>query len=129
MNEKYLELFRGVCQATEILAERVLDYSKTKNDEKTVETSEVMRQDYSSLHDRLRAEDFNPETLTKSDFIKFYVGVLIVINNMQDQIDTLNKSINGYKIDVMPKLQQIVNGTENDEEARKLANELFQVND
>lgn len=127
MHQKYLELFREVVHTTEVLSEKVIDYNKSKNDDKGVETATTMRDDYAKLYDAMRGEAFDPNTLTKSDYAKFLVGVMIVVNNIESRITSEKKAVNNYKTDIIPKLQRIVDECKTDEEVVDLAKNLFTI--
>jgi len=51
----------------------------------------------------------------------------IVSNNLQDRVNTYNKVIQMYKIDIIPKLGRITAESSNDEGCEKLAHELLQT--
>jgi hypothetical protein len=84
-----------------------------------------MRDDYAKLYDIMRDENFNYTTLTKSEYAKILVATLIVVNNIENRISAEQKAVQGYKIDVIPKLERIVNELKEDENVNKLASELF----
>ena len=129
MHDKYLILFKELTRSMEVLAERVMDYNHKKNDAEGLKTAQIMRDDYQNLNDRLRDENFDIQTLTKSDFAKFLVAAFVIVQNIEDKIKSEQIAINSYKIDVIPKLERIVNNTQTDEEALKLASEIFQILD
>lgn len=128
MNETYLTLLRELSHATELIAEHVLNFNKTNKDENGAKSAEIMRDDYAKLYDRLREKDFNPATLDRADYAKFLVGAFIVSQNIENRIKTEKTALNGYKIDLIPKLERIVNEASTDEEAKNLAKEIFQIN-
>ena len=121
MDKKYIELFKELARATAVAAEQVMDYDKAQNDETGYATAETMRNDYEALHDRL-GDDY---ALNKADAAKLLVGVMIQLNQMQDRIVALRKAATGYQTDIIPKLQEIVDKTATDEEAAKMAEEKF----
>lgn len=125
MDKKYIELFKGIAQATAVSAEQVMEYDRGKNDEKGLETATTMRDDYQNLADRLSKENYQ---LTVNDGAKLLVGALIQVNQLQDRINNLKKAMTGYQTDVIPKLQSVVD-TGNDEAAIKLADEKFIIED
>ena len=125
MDKSYVKLFIEIISTTEILAERVMELNHSKNDAKGEATARTMRDDYIKLHDKMSNENFDSSTLTKSDYAKLLVGVLILINNIEDQIAGKKKAINGYKTGIIPKLQRIIDECKTDEEVTSLALELF----
>ena len=84
-----------------------------------------MRDDFQNLVDRID-DQFIP---TKGDIAKLLVGTMIQANQLQDRINNLKKAMAGYQTDLMPKLQKIMDTAQNDEEAAKLANEIFILED
>lgn len=80
-----------------------------------------MRDDYLNLHDKLT----NEEVLDKADFARLLVGAIIVTNQLDARIKNEQKALDGYKIDIIPKLDRI-NNAEADQVA-SLAEELFKV--
>lgn len=123
MDKRYIDLFKELARATAVSAEQVMDYDHEKKDEKGFETAKTMRDDYEALYDRLN-DEYN---LTKNDAAKLLVGIMIQLNHMQDRILALRKAVTGYQTDVIPKLQDIVDNAESDEDAAKIANEKFVI--
>ena len=121
MDKKYIDLFKELARATAVSAEQVMDYDKAQEDEKGFETAKIMRDDYEALYDRL-TEDYE---MNKADAAKLLVGVMIQLNHLQDKITAIRKATTGYQTDIIPKLQEIVDNTETDEDAAKMANEKF----
>ena len=122
MDKKYIELFIELAKATAVAAEQVMDYDKAKNDEDGFKTAQTMRDDYTALLGKLKD---NPE-LDKADFAKLLVGALITVNQIQDRITALQKGLAGYQTDLIPKLNKVIDA-ESDEDARKIANEEFNI--
>jgi hypothetical protein len=83
----------------------------------------MMRDDFAALHDKLGTN----APITKADYAKLLVAAMIVTNNIEDRIKNERKAVEGYKIDVIPKLSRINDETTNDEEAQKLAEEIFKI--
>lgn len=129
MNETYITLFREIANAMERTSEQAMEYNKNNNDTKGYETAQLMRDDYAKLHDRLAESNFNSDSITRAEYAKLLVGAYLVAQNLEQRIETENKALRGYKIDIIPKLDRIMNETENDEQVLKLASELFQVKD
>lgn len=129
MDNKYLTLFREIARNTEIMAERVMAYDKEKKDDKGEKTAQTMRDDFAKLHDKFVAKDFNPDTITRSEWAKILVGAMVISNNLEEEIKKIKNAQRGYKIDLIPKLNRIMEETETDEEALTLANELFEISE
>jgi len=86
-----------------------------------------MRDDYKQLYDTLRGVDFNPDNLEKKDYAKLLVGAIIVVKQIENKLEAEKKAISGYKIDIIPKLERMVNEVETEEERIALARELFTI--
>lgn len=129
MDNKYLTLFREIARNTEIMAERVMAYDKEKKDDKGEKTAQAMRDDFAKLHDKFAAKDFNPDTITRSEWAKILVGAMVISNNLEEEIKKIKNAQRGYKIDLIPKLNRIMEETETDEEALTLANGLFEISE
>ena len=125
MDKKYIELFKTLAQATAVTAEQVMEYDKSKDDTKGLEAATTMRDNYQELVGHFTDE----YQMTRSDAIQLLVGALVQVNQLNDRINNLKKALTGYQSDVVPKLQEIVDKTSNDEEAAKIANEKFIVED
>lgn len=127
MHPKYVELFKEIAHTTEVLAEQVMEYDRTKSDADGEKTAETMRNDFGAIYNKMSAKDFSPDSLTKSEFIRLMVGTLIVINNIENRITNERKAIDNYKAEILPKLERVINECENDEAAVTLANDLFSI--
>lgn len=121
MDKRYTELFTLISQSVSNLAEQVMNDHQDKGEEKQQETAQIMRDDYLNLHNKLT----NGEALDKADFARLLVGAIIVTNQLDARIKNEQKALDGYKIDIIPKLDRI-NNTEADQVA-SLAEELFKV--
>ena len=124
MDKKYLQLFTELAHAIETLSEQVMEYDRQKNDEKGEQTAQSMRDDYAKLYDKLRGDNV---VLTRSEYAKLLVAAYIVVNNIEDRIKGERKAIEGYKIDIIPKLSRINDETTNDADASALAEEIFKI--
>ena len=127
MNKIYIKFFQELTKTTSTLAEQVAALNKSKNDFQGVKTAISMRDDYNTLYDKLNAKDFTDDTISRSDFAKFLVGALIISSQLQDKIKQQDKVLHGYKVDIIPKLERIINETKTDDEAHLLAEEIFQI--
>ena len=126
MNKMYTQLFLEIAKSTELLAERVMELDHKNNDLKGEATAKIMRDDFNALKEKLQSDG---TALSRSEWIKLLSGAMIVSNNIEDQIKTLQKANSGYKLNIIPKLNRIMNETETDEGAQTLANELFQISE
>lgn len=126
MHDKYIELFKELAKSTAVSAEQVMDYDKSKNDDQGFKTAQVMRDDFNNLYDKIADKDFTG-SLERADFARLLVGALIIANQLNDRITALKKALSGYQTDIIPKLQEIMDQTKTDEEAMKIANEKFNI--
>ena len=124
MNKEYLTLFKELAHAVELLAEQVMEYDHKHNDDSGEKTAQIMRDDFAALSSKFENEE---AVLERNDYIKLLTGVYIIVNNLQDKITNIKKTIDGYNTNVRAKLQRIMNETKTDEEANQLANELFNI--
>lgn len=123
MDKNYLKLFEAIVSAAEVLAEKVMAYDEEKNDLDGKRAAQIMREDYANLNDKMRKNE--DVELTKADYAKLLVAAYVVSNNMEIQLKNLQKTLDNYKLTIIPRLGRINDETSNDEEAQKLANELF----
>ena len=129
MDKKYIQLFKELCKTMTLLAEQVMDYNHSQKDNKGEETAQIMRDDYQKLYDRIEEKDFDSNSLQRADFAKLLVGAVVVMQNLEEQVKQRQKAIQGYKIDLIPKLEKVVNDTETTEEALEKAKEIFQISE
>lgn len=127
MDQTYITLFREIARAMEVTSEQAMEYNRGIKDEKGEQTAQIMRDDFSHLYDRFSSNDFNADSITRAEYAKLLVGAYVVSQNIEQRIESEKKALRGYKIDIMPKLDRIMNETKNDEQARQLANKIFQV--
>lgn len=121
MDKRYIELFTLIAQTTANLAEQVMEEHKKNNEEKGYQTAETMRNDFLNLHDKLGTD----EVLDKADYARLLVGAIIVTNQLDARIKNEQKALRGYKIDIIPKLDQINNADAS--ETTELAESLFEI--
>ena len=128
MDKTYLTLLTELARATELTAEQVMDLDKKNSDLQGYKTAKTMRDDYAALYDKMRVDNFDSTTLTKTDYCRLMVGAIIVAEQLEKKIADEQKVLKGYKDFTIPKLDQIIN-CKTDEDASKLAEELFQTID
>lgn len=121
MDKRYVELFTLIAQTTANIAEQVMEEHKKNNEEKGYQTAETMRNDFLDLHDKLGTD----EVLNKADYARLLVGTIIVTNQLDARIKSEQKALQGYKIDIIPKLDQINNADAS--ETTELAESLFKI--
>jgi len=121
MDKKYNEVFTLIARTTANMAEQVMDLHKANNEEKQYATAQSMRDDFMALHDKL----VEGQPLTKADYARLLVGSIIVVNQIDSRIKNDQQALQAYKIDLIPKLDQINNA--DTEEGLALAEKLFLI--
>ena len=121
MDSRYLELFTLIAQQIANLAEQVMNDHQDKGETKEQETAQTMRDDYLNLHDKLTSN----QELDKADYARILVGAIIITNQLTTRIQNEQKALDGYKLDIIPKLDQINNT--NYDEVPSLAAKLFTI--
>ena len=124
MDEKYFTLFKELAKAAEVIAEQVMEYDHQKNDENGEKTATIMRDDFANLNDKLANKDYQ---ITLADYAKLFVAAYVVASNLETKIKNEQIALEGYNTDLVPKLTRITSEAKTDEEAQKLAEELFQI--
>lgn len=127
MHERYIELFGEVARVMTLLLENALEYNYQQKDKEGIETATTMRDKYIHLQDKVQSKDFDPATLTRVEYIEFLIGFLTIAQNIEERIKRDELALNGYKTLMIPKLEKIMNETENDEQAKILSAEIFQT--
>lgn len=116
MNEKYKTLFALIAQTMETTAERAMEADKKENDLQAYKTAKEMRSKYARLHDLLTSKTVN-YIPTKNDIIDLYIGANIVAQNLDARIKREQAALQGYKIDLIPKLEKAM---KNEDEIEKI---------
>ena len=116
MNEKYKTLFALIAQNMENIAERAMEDDKAKNDMQAYKTAKEIRSKYARLHDLLTSKtvDYTP---VKNDIIDLFIGANIITQQIEARIKQEQTAIQGYKLDLIPKLKQAM---ENEDEIEKI---------
>jgi len=125
MTKEYIELFKILTHGAEVLAERVSDYDTKKGDKKNADMALNMRDNYKEIREKFEKEDFDSKTLTRADYAKLFICAYIVSQNLEAQLKQMEKALQGYRIDLIPKLNRVMEESENTFDAVKLAEELF----
>ena len=116
MNEKYKTLFALIAQNMENIAERAMEDDKANNDIQAYKTAKEMRSKYARLHDLLTSKTID-YTLVKNDIIDLYIGANIVTQQIEARIKNEQAAIQGYKLDLIPKLAKAM---KNEDEIEKI---------
>ena len=116
MNDKYKYLLSLIAQNMENIAERAMEDDKAKNDMQAYKTAKEMRSKYARLHDLLTSKTVN-YTPVKNDIIDLFIGANIIVQQIEARIKQEQTAIQGYKLDLIPKLKQAM---ENEDEIEKI---------
>ena len=114
MNEKYKTLFALIAQNMENIAERAMEDDKAKNDMQAYKTAKEMRSKYARLHDLLTSKTVN-YTPVKNDIIDIFIGANIITQQIEARIKQEQTAIQGYKLDLIPKLKRAMENEDEDE--------------
>ena len=126
MDKQYLKLFIELSQAMEALAEEVRNLNIDKGKEDEAANADTLRDSFVALSNKLTASDFNGE-LTRAEYARLLIGAIVIQRHIEARIQKLNTGLKGYKVDIVPKLERILNETTNEdnEKLQTLAKELF----
>lgn len=125
MDKTYVTLFKELAQTTAAVAETVMDYDREQGDDNGLKTATIMRDDFQDLVARIDVTEY---VISKADAAKLMVGAMVQVNQLRTRIEELKKVLVGYNSDVIPKLQLVVDATD-DDEAMRIANEKFIITD
>lgn len=127
MDKTYIRLFSDLAHSIEILSEQVMEFDRQKQDDNGFKAAQTMREDYSQLFDKIKDENFDTSSLTRADFARLLVGAVVISKQITNKIEQEKTALQGYNIDIIPKLERIINETETDESALNLAQQLFNI--
>jgi len=106
-------------------AETVMNYEIHEGEPKKAETAKKMREDYLNLLNRLKAAE--SYSFSKADATSLYIATTVMISQLEDRIKNLKQAMVGYQTDVMPKLGEIIDNAKDDNEARLIAEQKFDI--
>ena len=116
MNEKYKTLFALIAQNMENIAERAMEDDKAKNDMQAYKIAKEMRSKYARLHDLLTSKTVE-YTPVKNDIIDLYIATNIVAQQIETRVRREQTAIQGYRLDLIPKLEKAM---KNEDEIEKI---------
>ena len=124
MDKRYIKIFGDLALSTANTAKAVMGYNQKQNDEKGVETATTMYNDFTDLAQRIKdaGDDYK---MNKADAAKLLVGTAIMVNQLQEQLNIRKNAIEGYQVDIAPKLQKVLDSATDDNEAKQIAEENF----
>lgn len=127
MNSNYKKLFIAICEAMEVTAERAMEENKKQNKLKEYRDAKEMRSNFARIHDLLISKkiDYIP---TKKDFTTISIGAVLVAKQIEKEVKEKQLVLDGYKQDLLPKLQEVLKCETNDEIKEKIDG-IFKTND
>ena len=122
MDKNFQKIFAAICESAEVTAEQAMELDHQQNNADGEKAAMKMRDDFAALRDKLVSEEC---VLTKEEYVELTVATYIASNQIQNRISELRKALKGYNEKILPKLNRILDETKNDEEAKKLADEIL----
>ena len=89
----------------ENIAERAMEDDKAKNDMQAYKTAKEMRSKYARLYDLLTSKTVE-YTPVKNDIIDLYIAANIVTQQIEARVKREQAALQGYKLDLIPKLEK-----------------------
>lgn len=122
MNKQYTDLFQVVARNGALNAEKAMDAIGLDNSDKQEEIKVLteMRDKFNLLEDKILKE----ETLEIVDYIQLYAGAMVSRNIIQKNIDTWTAIVKEYDDNLIPKLYEVANTTD-DDRRNTLVDEFF----
>ena len=127
MDKNYRKLFQEMCKSSENLAEQVLEYNiNTKNTE-GAEVAQNLRDEFAALGDYIEEKNTNNNelTFTLAQYRQLLAAAYTIMTSLSTHISNIQKSIDGYKLDIIPKLTRVINEGTDDEKLKEIENQLF----
>ena len=122
MNKQYQDLFQVVARNGALNAEKAMEALETEeNKEKELTVLIEMRDRFNVLEDKILKGE---EPLTVVDFIQLYAGAMVSRNIIQKNINTWTAIVKEYDDNLIPKLYEIANETDEEKRA-SLIDEYF----
>lgn len=122
MNKQYQDLFQVVARNGALNAEKAMEALEAEeNKEKELTVLIEMRDRFNVLEDKILKGE---EPLTVVDFIQLYAGAMVSRNIIQKNINTWTAIVKEYDDNLIPKLYEIANET-NEEKRASLIDEYF----
>lgn len=109
MNKQYQDLFQLVARNGALHAEQTAEVLKAKeNNEKEMAVIMDMRDRFNALEDKIT----KGEELSITDYIQLYAGAMVTRNTIQKNIDTWTAVVKEYDDNLIPKLYEVANETD-----------------
>ena len=119
--QQYKDLFALVARNGAINGEKAMDVISEKNPEEDLTNTKKMTQDFRDLEDKINAD----EELSLLDFIHLWVGASISRTVIAKNVDTWTAVVKAYDEDLIPKLYEVAQSSNDDTKWQKLVEEYF----
>ena len=121
LKQQYKDLFALVARNGAINGEKAMDVISEKNPEEDLTNTKKMTQDFRDLEDKIEAD----EELTLLDFIHLWVGASISRTVIAKNVDTWTAVVKAYDEDLIPKLYEVAQSSNDDTKWQELVEEYF----
>lgn len=121
LTQQYKDLFALVARNGAINGEKAMDVISKKNPEEDLTNTKKMTQDFRDLEDKIEAD----EELTLLDFIHLWVGASISRTVIAKNVDTWTAVVKAYDEDLIPKLYEVAQSSNDDTKWQELVEEYF----
>ena len=121
LTQQYKDLFALVARNGAINGEKAMDVISEKNPEEDLTNTKKMTQNFRDLEDKIEAD----EELTLLDFIHLWVGASISRTVIAKNVDTWTAVVKAYDEDLIPKLYEVAQSSNDDTKWQELVEEYF----
>ena len=121
LTQQYEDLFALVARNGAINGEKAMDVISEKNPEEDLTNTKKMTQDFRDLEDKINAD----EELSLLDFIHLWVGASISRTVIAKNVDTWTAVVKAYDEDLIPKLYEVAQSSNDDTKWQELVEEYF----
>lgn len=121
LTQQYKDLFALVARNGAINGEKAMDVISEKNPEEDLTNTKKMTQDFRDLEDKINAD----EELTLLDFVHLWVGASISRTVIAKNANTWTAVVKAYDEDLIPKLYEVAQSSNDDTKWQELVEEYF----
>ena len=121
LTQQYKDLFALVARNGAINGEKAMDVISEKNPEEDLTNTKKMTQDFRDLEDKIESD----EELTLLDFIHLWVGASISRTVIAKNVDTWTAVVKAYDEDLIPKLYEVAQSSNDNTKWQELVEEYF----
>ena len=121
LTQQYKDLFALVARNGAINGEKAMDVISEKNPEEDLTNTKKMTQDFRDLEDKIESD----EELTLLDFIHLWVGASISRTVIAKNVYTWTAVVKAYDEDLIPKLYEVAQSSNDDTKWQELVEEYF----